>query len=865
MKRKYIFIIFIFFVLAGAFSPVGSEFAFALGEGVMATVANVFLTISGWIMGIGGLLFNIAIERLVVNMAPTVDSLGAVTIGWETFRDFANVLFIFFLIYASIATVLNIPSFNAKKIILNVVIVGLLINFSLFFTKVVIDVANIVSLQFYNAVEVQDGITGETIDPTSGVREGGIAGVFANAMKIQSIYKPDGSSVTDDPALGHTEIIIIGVFGSIFLLITGFIFFAGAALLITRFVVLVFLMILSPLAFVAMILPNTKSYWNKWKKVLLEQAFFAPIYFAMIWLTAKIVTHPTFQLRFLGNSQTFAETLKNPAGGLDLILVFTIISGFMIGALVISKQVGATGAQTVIGWGNSTRSWVGRNVAGRLAKRAGKVYDRYDERFRTAKPSTHPLGKIYKPLTKYTGIAAVTDAGSRAVRRGIQSVEDSKFGGSMNLKEQDKRKRAEDASRTKSARASELTALAKKLDKLNEQFSGGLFTQPEYDARKDQIHKDIKSIIGSMTNKEVSDLSTGALSKIAPLLNAKQMEAIDKSDKSEGEKKKIQKAYMERVNKPLEDISNNVKGAIEELKNVLKTFSNKDFENMSLEQLEKLAPYMNGGQLEAAEKGDLNSNEKKSLRTAFFSDLKDALDGKGETNTPQTDIRNLLDGRHSGNFDKIGDELLEKITPFMNSSHFNKFLSLDKKSEKDKSKVRETYLNTLSTALKSGAKKDVKDALNTLTSKDVENIGNEILGDPKLVDVMVANMSGGQYKTLLDRKDVDGALKKQIKESRVKPLRKALKSGFGDVIRDAIRDIGDPEDLAKLERDILTDKEFQKQLDSTRFIALAKKLDAKDKAEIRQLFKDLVDRKVATEAQINVNDWLTKGYGQYNF
>ena len=68
--------------------------------------------------------------------------------GWGAVRDVANIFFIVTLLYIAIKTVLSLDSSGSKKMISYVVIIALVINFSLFTTKVVIDASNILAKYF---------------------------------------------------------------------------------------------------------------------------------------------------------------------------------------------------------------------------------------------------------------------------------------------------------------------------------------------------------------------------------------------------------------------------------------------------------------------------------------------------------------------------------------------------------------------------------------------------------------------------------------------------------------------------------------------------------------------------------------------
>ena len=86
--------------------------------------------------------------------------------GWGAVRDVANIFFILMLLYVAIKTVLSLNVTDNKRLVGVIIIVALLINFSLFTTKVVIDASNILAKIFYNNITSQ-GPNGEKIRPKS--------------------------------------------------------------------------------------------------------------------------------------------------------------------------------------------------------------------------------------------------------------------------------------------------------------------------------------------------------------------------------------------------------------------------------------------------------------------------------------------------------------------------------------------------------------------------------------------------------------------------------------------------------------------------------------------------------------------------
>lgn len=76
--------------------------------------------------------------------------------GWQITRDFSNVFFLLILLYIALSLILGleIGHANPKKMLASVILVAIFINFSLFFTQVIIDTSNVLALVFYNQIQV---------------------------------------------------------------------------------------------------------------------------------------------------------------------------------------------------------------------------------------------------------------------------------------------------------------------------------------------------------------------------------------------------------------------------------------------------------------------------------------------------------------------------------------------------------------------------------------------------------------------------------------------------------------------------------------------------------------------------------------
>jgi len=327
-------------------SPAEADCIYWFGVNPMAcaaSTANIALQITSYLVGISGGLMDIAINQTVVEMADWVDSIDVVDAAWEILRDIANLTFIFILLYIAIQTILGLNTQSTYQAIAYTIMIGLLMNFSLFFTQVVIDTSNVIATRFYDNIKTED--------PSNTV-----ATQLLASVKLPSVYgNPPASS--PNPTWG--QIFVTGFGGVVLFIIVAFSFLAVSILLIIRFVILIMLMILSPLAFTAYILPKTRGYFMMWLDRLLKECFWVPAYFVLLYIAMRIAA--TLHQAINTSGGDLNNALANPTspGGGETLLHFFVIIFFFVAALIISQKVGATGASTAVSigskWGKSGR------------------------------------------------------------------------------------------------------------------------------------------------------------------------------------------------------------------------------------------------------------------------------------------------------------------------------------------------------------------------------------------------------------------------------------------------------------------------------------------------------------------------------
>jgi len=275
---------------------------------LIAAFIKLFLYfIAGYLaLLVSATLFN------VVTSDPNWFSLSSpiVKSGWSFMVGLADMFLILILIFIAICFILKIETFKTKKTLVNLIIVAFLLNFSLLFVKIIVDVPIFAFNTFNTAAGGNiSGLISQVISPLTGSMTIIITvwGLFIAALAI--------SFMTPIAAFAQLGFIVLFPFLIPFLGVAAFfiwaafllagIFFTYVFLFGVRAVILAIFAILAPLAFLALILPQTKKYWNMWLKTVIEWAFLGVVLLFFIVLGFK-------GLRYLTPSE-YLE--KNPYAG----------------------------------------------------------------------------------------------------------------------------------------------------------------------------------------------------------------------------------------------------------------------------------------------------------------------------------------------------------------------------------------------------------------------------------------------------------------------------------------------------------------------------------------------------------------------
>jgi len=327
-----------------------------IASSVVNKIAAILSYILGWLGSQVVILEGTIIDWLVNHSQFT--KLFVVQTGWGIARDVANLFFIGILIYIAFGTILRLEKFNTSKLLFNLVLFAILINFSLTISGIIIDFSQALFKFFIFA-------------PIKGEFE--LSPQLANALSLQNFWAPGGSATqfeAYDFTLSETMLKALAqiILTVIFTFITVIVFGAMIAILFIRNIYLWTLLILAPIAWICGIVPlkqiraNAGKWWDqfiKWATVAPVLGFF--IFLALLAAQGRAQLTGGFETTSPGGmpNDLFRDNF-NPVN----IFQFVAIIGLMIAGLIAAEAFGAKTAGAARGMiekrGKAIKGWMQR-------------------------------------------------------------------------------------------------------------------------------------------------------------------------------------------------------------------------------------------------------------------------------------------------------------------------------------------------------------------------------------------------------------------------------------------------------------------------------------------------------------------------
>ncbi len=238
-------------------------------------VGWIVCSMSKWIAEGVDYLYGIIAKFLMFEPLTTSGSTSSIYQLWSVVRNIANLAFIiaFILVIYSQLSGGGFSNYTVKRILPRIFIAAILVNASFWISAIAIDISNILGVSVQN------------------IFKNSLAGVGAANTVDLPLWGDVTAAILSGTGLtigGAVLLVSIGgtVGGLAFLLLGALIpaIFAAlvaVAILAARQAIITLLVIISPLAFVAFILPNTEEWFDKWRKAFLTLLIMFPLFSAI--------------------------------------------------------------------------------------------------------------------------------------------------------------------------------------------------------------------------------------------------------------------------------------------------------------------------------------------------------------------------------------------------------------------------------------------------------------------------------------------------------------------------------------------------------------------------------------------------------
>jgi hypothetical protein len=254
-------------------------------ENIGWIVCPVVNFLAGMADGAFGFLANNFLQTNT-SLVDTSDKNGTY-VAWSYMRTFANVAFVivFLIIIFSQLVGVGVSNYGVKKLLPRMVVAVILVNISFFISQLAVDVSNILGFSIKNVFDsistsintssIQTALQASNSPIGNSTTGQGFSGVVGTVLVI-------GTATAAGYALISTVIPVL-LAAVIALLMILFI-------LVARQAIIVLLIVVSPLAFVAFLLPNTENLFKQWRKMLTVMLLLFPI-IALVFGASTLASH----------------------------------------------------------------------------------------------------------------------------------------------------------------------------------------------------------------------------------------------------------------------------------------------------------------------------------------------------------------------------------------------------------------------------------------------------------------------------------------------------------------------------------------------------------------------------------------------
>jgi hypothetical protein len=340
--------------------------------------------------------YSIVGKLLTVQPLLTTQSSGGASpiySAWSIMRNFANVAFVIaflFIIFSQLTSV-GISNYGIKKMLPKIIVAAVLVNVSYWICSIAVDISNILGSSIDQLLQgTKSVLTPPDLSKNAAATGAGWTGIAGGIL---------AGAVTGVTAL------YIGLSALLPVLITVLITILVVFLVLTlRQALIILLIVVSPLAFVAYLLPNTESLFKKWRELF----------------QTLLLMYPLISLIF-GASALGSTIIMNSANG--SIAIEIMGAGVSILPLIILPAF-IKGAHSILS--NFSNKVPHQGVTGKLQKGAENIRNRQEGRREIRALNGGPSFARRTKYRRRAKSAAVTASIANEVKRAQTSFVASK-------------------------------------------------------------------------------------------------------------------------------------------------------------------------------------------------------------------------------------------------------------------------------------------------------------------------------------------------------------------------------------------------------------------------------------------------------
>ena len=297
--------------------------------------------------------------------------------AWQTFRNLANIAFVavFLFVIFSQLTGFGIDNYGIKKILPKMIVAAIIVNASYYICQVAIDVANIAGHGIKNIM----GRIG-TIPEASefAIQEGGhVLANIGSSVGIGALVFALAAPAVLGQGIGVLVTVFTALIGIIVAILTLFVVLAA------RKALSLVLVVISPLALLCYMLPNTKKLFDKWLNAMKGTLLAFPICAAMVFggqAVSRIVMLASSEVE---GTPFFMTLIAAATAVAPIFLIPSVLKKSMgaVSAVIDKASHGVNrfakgrwqGSRTAKNMKTSGERWANRRASGLKFDKDGKV------------------------------------------------------------------------------------------------------------------------------------------------------------------------------------------------------------------------------------------------------------------------------------------------------------------------------------------------------------------------------------------------------------------------------------------------------------------------------------------------------------